>query len=179
MMARQSHFVMPTHGVRRPAFSGPSLSRFAHRGGAQYPISIAETAAIRAWNPDLQEADDRRSAVFLRPYAFARLQDQWVGLGGDGFGRAGFLLRRCSNPVMRPPTSFGTERRASTQAKGSRVMRQSTYAHTGQQSHLIQSIVRAALRNAATANTYQDALDATGAALAAIAALVRAEVRHG
>ncbi|WP_088503049.1 hypothetical protein [Burkholderia ubonensis] len=54
-------------------------------------------------------------------------------------------------------------------------MRQSTHA----QSHLIQSIVRAALRDAATANTYQDALDATGAALAAIAALVRAEVRHG
>nr|QBP63202.1 hypothetical protein E2R29_16305 [Burkholderia pseudomallei] len=41
------------------------------------------------------------------------------------------------------------------------------------------SIVRAALRDAATASTYQDALDATGAALAAIAALVRAEVRHG
>ncbi|AHI63514.1 hypothetical protein [Burkholderia thailandensis] len=58
-------------------------------------------------------------------------------------------------------------------------MRQSTHAHTGQQSHAIQSIVRAALRAAATADTYQDALDATGMALAAIAALVRAEVRHG
>ncbi len=59
-------------------------------------------------------------------------------------------------------------------------MRQSTHARTGQQSYLIQSIVRAALRDAATpASTYQDALDATGAALAAIAALVRAEVRHG
>ncbi|KGU60632.1 MULTISPECIES: hypothetical protein [Burkholderia] len=58
-------------------------------------------------------------------------------------------------------------------------MRQFTHAHTGQQFHLIQSIVRTALRDAATASTYQDALDATGAALAAIAALVRAEVRHG
>ncbi|WP_156908323.1 hypothetical protein [Burkholderia cenocepacia] len=58
-------------------------------------------------------------------------------------------------------------------------MRQPLHAHSGQQSHLIRSIVRAALRDAATANTYQDALDATGAALAAIAALVRAEVRHG
>ncbi|ARL17038.1 hypothetical protein [Burkholderia pseudomallei] len=58
-------------------------------------------------------------------------------------------------------------------------MRQFTHAHTGQQSHLIQSIVRTALRDAATANTYQDALDATGAALATIAALVRTEVRHG
>ncbi|ARK42036.1 hypothetical protein BOC60_05090 [Burkholderia pseudomallei] len=58
-------------------------------------------------------------------------------------------------------------------------MRQSTHAHVGQQSHVIQSIVRAALHDAATADTYQDALDATGAALAAIAALARAEVRHG
>ncbi|WP_186153525.1 hypothetical protein [Burkholderia gladioli] len=58
-------------------------------------------------------------------------------------------------------------------------MRLSSHAHTGQQSHLIQSIVRTALRDAATASTYQDALDATGAALSAIAALVRIEVRHG
>lgn len=58
-------------------------------------------------------------------------------------------------------------------------MRQPSHAHTGQQSHLIQSIVRTALRDAATASTYQDALDATGAALSAIAALVRIEVRHG
>ncbi|WP_162999464.1 hypothetical protein [Burkholderia sp. Nafp2/4-1b] len=57
-------------------------------------------------------------------------------------------------------------------------MRQHTHVLIGKQSHLIQSIVRAALRDAATANTYQDALDTTGAALAAIAALVRAEVRH-
>ncbi|WP_186082033.1 hypothetical protein [Burkholderia gladioli] len=57
-------------------------------------------------------------------------------------------------------------------------MRQSTHAHTGQ-SQAIQSIIRCALREAATADTYQSALDATGAALAAIAALVRAEVRHG
>ncbi len=57
-------------------------------------------------------------------------------------------------------------------------MRQSTHAYTGQ-SQVIQSIIRCALREAATADTYQSALDATGAALAAIAALVRAEVRHG
>ncbi|MDN7176705.1 hypothetical protein M0D69_01450 [Caballeronia sp. SEWSISQ10-4 2] len=52
-------------------------------------------------------------------------------------------------------------------------------AHTGQHSPLIQSIVRDALRAAATADTYQSALDATGAALIAIATLVRAEVRNG
>ncbi|WDD94860.1 hypothetical protein Bsp3421_005006 [Burkholderia sp. FERM BP-3421] len=58
-------------------------------------------------------------------------------------------------------------------------MRQFKHALTGQQSHLIQSIVCTALCDAATAYAYQDKLDAVGAALAAIAALVRAEVRHG
>lgn len=58
-------------------------------------------------------------------------------------------------------------------------MRQLTHAHSGQNPSLIQSIVRDALRAAATADTYQSALDVTGAALVAIAALARAEVRHG
>jgi len=39
--------------------------------------------------------------------------------------------------------------------------------------------LRDALRAAAIANTYQSALDVTGAALLAISALVRAEVRNG
>jgi len=58
-------------------------------------------------------------------------------------------------------------------------MRQLTPAHSGQISSLVQSIIRDALRAAATAPTYQDALDVTGAALVAVAALARAEVRHG
>lgn len=52
--------------------------------------------------PNLDRRTTRRSAVFLRPYAFARLL--WAGLGGDGFGRAGVLSSRCSNPVVCPPT---------------------------------------------------------------------------
>jgi hypothetical protein len=52
-------------------------------------------------------------------------------------------------------------------------------AHTGQNSSVIQSIIRDALRAAATADTYQSALDVTGAALVAISALVSAEVRNG
>jgi len=39
-------------------------------------------------------------------------------------------------------------------------------------------IIRPVLRDAATADTYQSALGATGAALVAISALVRAEVGH-
>lgn len=58
-------------------------------------------------------------------------------------------------------------------------MRQLTHAHTGQNPALIQSIIREALRGGAMADTYQSALDATGAALVAIAALVRVEVRNG
>ncbi|MFL9871359.1 hypothetical protein [Paraburkholderia megapolitana] len=58
-------------------------------------------------------------------------------------------------------------------------MRQSCLAPTGQTPSLIQSIIRDALRTAATADTYQSALDATGDALVAISALVGTEVRHG
>ncbi|WP_204375696.1 hypothetical protein, partial [Burkholderia pseudomallei] len=80
---------------------------------------------------------------------------------------------------MCPPTPVWNRDAGLNVNRRGRTMRQSTHAHTGQSFPLIQSIVRAALRDAATADTYQDALDATGAALAAIAALVRAEVRHG
>jgi len=58
-------------------------------------------------------------------------------------------------------------------------MHQLTPAHSGQSSSLVQSIIRDALRAAATAPTYQDALDATGASLVATAALARDEVCHG
>ncbi|WP_185735417.1 hypothetical protein [Burkholderia sp. Bp9099] len=44
---------------------------------------------------------------------------------------------------------------------------------------LIDQITRDALRNAALARTYQESLDIAGAALVAIAMLVRMEVRHG
>ncbi|WP_321921665.1 hypothetical protein [Burkholderia sp. BCC1998] len=44
---------------------------------------------------------------------------------------------------------------------------------------LIDQITRDALRNAALAHTYQESLDITGAALVAIAMLVRMEARHG
>jgi len=59
------------------------------------------------------------------------------------------------------------------------MLRQSPLAHTGQNSSLIQLIISDALRAAATVDTYQSALDVTGAALVAISALVRAEVRNG
>ncbi len=122
-------------------------------------------------------ADDRQCAVFLRPCAFARLF-QWVGDGGEASAcrcrRSGLQTLLSARP---PQLQWGAGFRNDN--VGGRILRQFTHAHTGHQSHLIQSIIRAALRDAATADTYQSALDATGAALVAIAALVRAEVRHG
>ena len=44
-------------------------------------------------------------AVFLRPYAIARLL--WAGLGGDTFGYAGFRYVRFANPALCPPAPFG------------------------------------------------------------------------
>lgn len=122
-------------------------------------------------------ADDRQCAVFLRPYAFARLFNGWAMVGRLRPAGADVpVFQPCYLPAH-PIWKWGAGFRNAN--VGGRILRQLTHAHTGPQSHLIQSIVRAALRDAATASTYQDALDATGAALAAIAALVRAEVRHG
>ncbi|WP_371142388.1 hypothetical protein [Burkholderia cepacia] len=50
-------------------------------------------------------------------------------------------------------------------------------AHIGQTQSTIE-IIRAALRDAATAPTVFDALDVTGDALRRLAELARAEVRH-
>lgn len=177
MTARQSHFVITAHGGRCPAFSGPTLYRFAHRDGAQYPVRVADTEATGFGSPIVP----RRTTAAVR-FFYVRVPSRASTINGWAtVGRlrpAGSLGRRSSNPAVCPPTPFGSGERVQP-VQGGRAMRQSTHAHTGQQSHVIQSIVRAALRDAATASTYQDALDATGAALTAIAALVRAEVRHG
>ncbi|QTO49937.1 MULTISPECIES: hypothetical protein [Burkholderia cepacia complex] len=144
-------------------------------------MNVAETTAARASRLDMQKADYRLPAVFFRPCAFARLL-QWRALA-EGTP-SGVPVSFCAGPRTPKPCACHHRFAAvmagfETAAKGGRILRQSTHAHTGQQSDVIQSIVRAALRDAAIASTYQDALDATGAALAAIAALVRAEVRHG
>jgi hypothetical protein len=149
----------------------------AQLGGAQYPACVAETTANRIGVRELKKADDRRLAVFFRPHVSARLQ--WSGLGGGAFGHAGFLFRRYANSVMCPATPIGVGAGFDTREKGGRTMRQFTHAHSGQNPTLIQSVIRDALRAAATADTYQSALDITGAALVAISALVRAEVRNG
>lgn len=59
------------------------------------------------------------------------------------------------------------------------LMRANTPVRPEQSQSQIHKIIREALRAAALAPTYQDALDLTGAALRAVADLSRAEVSHG
>lgn len=181
MMHTQSHFVRVRGGtfgslrVTTPLAGAIQMVPVARIGAAQYPAGVAETTATGFGSPEML-ADNRRCAVFLRPRAFARLQ--WAGLGGEGFGPAGAnvpVFQPChvpAHPIWKWEAGFQPN-------VGGRAMRQFTHAHTRQNPALILSIVRDALRAAATADTYQSALDATGAALVAISALVRAEVRHG
>ena len=199
MMRVQSHFVSATHSrmrtfrrlavgllvggvfVAMPRDALPSqvisLGLAPVRGG-QYPAGVAETTANRIGVRNSKRADDRRLAVFFCPHVIAR--PQWSGLGGGAFGHAGFLFRRYANPAMCPATPIGVGGRVRYPEKGGRSMRPVLpLAHTGQNSSLIQLIISDALRAAATVDTYQSALDVTGAALVAISALVRAEVRNG
>lgn len=62
----------------------------------------------------------------------------------------------------------------------SETMHQPSHARTGQDTTtLIQQITRDAIKRAAVARTYADALDITGAALLAVAALAKMGVQHG
>jgi hypothetical protein len=145
--------------------------------GQQYAPTVGETTSTGFGSPKAL-ADNRRRAVFLRPHT-KYSPFQWAGLGGEGFGPAGAnvpVFQPCqvpAHPIWKWEAGFNPN-------VGGRTMCPiSSHARTGQSAPLIESIVRDALRVAATADTYQSALDATGAALVAIAALVRAEVRHG
>ncbi|MFM0058691.1 hypothetical protein PQR64_24000 [Paraburkholderia phytofirmans] len=86
----------------------------------RYSGHIAETAAT-GFGDLRMLADNRRSAVFLRPYAFARPYDQRVGLGGETLGSAG------ANVPVRQPRSvpahpFGDGERAFNINVGGRTM---------------------------------------------------------
>ncbi len=73
--------------------------------------AVAKTNAT--WFGD-QTIDGGRTAtlaVFLRPYAFARLF--WAGDCGEGFAPAGCPSSRFANPAFCPPTPFGDGTRAS------------------------------------------------------------------
>jgi len=121
-------------------------------------------------------ADNRRRAVFLRPYAFARLFN-----GRALVGRASALpvpTFRSANPALCPLTPFSSGQRAFDTNVGGRTMLHHIPARPEQTQSPLE-IIRAALREAATAPTVYDALDVTGDALRRLAEIARAEVSHG
>lgn len=84
-----------------------------------YPADVAETTATGFGDP-IMMADDRRSAVFLRPYAFARLFNGWAWAGRP----SGLPVPSCrfANPVQCPPTPFGDGTRVFLSHDGGRTM---------------------------------------------------------
>ena len=158
--------------------SGTNSPGLACGGGAKYPAGVAQTNATGFGSPTCN-----RRTTAVRRYFFVRTPLRASICGWALAGRASALpVSYCAGlptlPCARPPhLEVGS---GLNPAIGGRTMlRQSPLAHTGQNSSLIQLIISDALRAAATVDTYQSALDVTGAALVAISALVRAEVRNG
>lgn len=121
MTSHQSHFGVVKGTASRPRHatdSALSLSRFAHCGGAQYPVTVAETTAAGRGTPN-PKADNRRTGGI---FSSARLRAP-SSMGGPWRGRlrpCRFPLVRCSNPVMCPPTPIGTGERVVAKPKGVR-----------------------------------------------------------
>ncbi|WP_230417491.1 hypothetical protein [Paraburkholderia polaris] len=96
----------------------------------RYSVLVAETTATRFGDLRML-ADNRLSAVFLRPYAFARPYDQRAGLGGETFGSAGANVPvRQPRPV--PAHPFGDGKRAFNPNVGGRIMLRRTPARSEQ-----------------------------------------------
>jgi hypothetical protein len=83
-------------------------------------------------------------------------------------------LRRSLNPALCPATPFESGSRVTEPSKGGRTMRQALARP--EQPKSPSEIIRAALRAAALAPTYIDALDITGDALRRLAEIARVEV---
>jgi len=173
MMRSQSHFVRAASPFAGAIQAGP----LARIGGAQYSAGVAETTAHRIGVRERY----RRTAASVRFFYVRCLCASFNGRALAGVPSGTPVSCIAGTPTLlraRPPQLALTGRDIRTDT-GGRTMRQLTHAYSGQNPALIQSIIRDALRAAATADTYQSALDATGAALVVISALVRAEVRNG
>lgn len=155
---------MKTH---RPV---PSIGVPCKPAGMAYTSSVAETT-VTGFGDLTILADNRRSAVFLRPHAFARPYDQWAGLGGETFGSAGSSI-----PVRQPrsvPAHPIWRWEAGSNSILEAAMRQHPHAQTPgityrsqtQNSLRTLAIISDALRAAALAQSDRAALDVTGDAL--------------
>lgn len=139
-----------------------------------YTLRVPETAGTEIGVSKLRLADNRQLAVFFRPSPCVR--PQWSGLGGGALALAGSQSHRYANPTMCPATPIGVGSRVPNPAIGVSAMRK--IPARPEQIKTPLEIIRAALRDAATAPTVYDALDVTGDALRRLAEIARAEVRH-
>ena len=164
---------IPRTASRFPVLQAQGLARV---GGEQYPASVDETASTGFGSLIHVSAQPRRAA-FLCVSPLRAFFNGWALVGTASAVPGAYVTGLPTLPCARPPhLEVGSGITAYVRG---RTMRQSYLTPTGQNPSLIQSIIRDALRTAATADTYQSALDATGAALLAISALVGTEVRHG
>lgn len=139
-----------------------------------YTFSVAETAVTGRGNPICLW---RTTAHWRYFFVCALSRFQWSGLGRAAFGLAGSHGRRFSTPADvpgHPHVEMG--RRDLKSVRGGRTMRHISARPEQTQSPI--EIIRAALRDAATAPTVFDALDVTGDALRRLAEIAREEVRH-
>ncbi|WP_155836904.1 hypothetical protein [Paraburkholderia mimosarum] len=148
-------------------------------GGCAHPTSaytfvVAETTASEIGVSIVSVADDRHSAVFLRPYTLPLLL--WSGLGEGALAHAGSHGRRYANLALCPATPIGVGDRVYQPVRGGRYMRQALARPEQLQSSVLE-IISAALRIAALAPSDRDALDVTGDALRLLAELARTEAR--
>ncbi|MGY6154120.1 hypothetical protein [Paraburkholderia graminis] len=148
----------------------PSASRYT-------PPVVGKQPANRFGDLQLTKAQRSRAENVAFVFVSACVRLQWVGMGGETFGSAGFLGLRFANPAHCPLTPFGVGARVHKPDQGGRTVRH-IHARAEQQQSSILEIIRAALRDAATAPTVFDALYLTGDALHRLAEIARAEVRH-
>lgn len=154
----------------------------ARDAGGCAPASASYTASVVGKQPAIwigvqkdSVADDRRSAVFLRPYTLSL--HQWSGHSEGALAHAGSHGRRYANLALCPATPIGVGGWVRQPVCGGHIVRQALARPEQQQSPILE-IIQAALRDAATAPTVYDALDVTGDALRRLAEIARAEVRH-
>lgn len=158
------------HSVPTKTCCGSSIS---------LPILKPSLKQQRPWfsSWDHVSAQPRRAAFLCVSPSCASFYGR--ALVGEPNGSPGaYVTGLLTLPCARPP-HLAVGRGLITHVRG-RIMRQSPHAHSGLDvSQLIQEISRDAIRHAAVAPTYMAALDITGAALLAIAFLVKNGVQHG
>lgn len=155
----------------------PHKNLLRYRDSVAYTQAIAETAATRFDSRNHTSAQPRLAAFLCVSPSCASFYGR--ALAGEPNGSPGACVTGLSTLLCArsPHLTVGSGLTAHTRG---RIMRQPHHARTGQDTTtLIQQITRDAIKRAAVARTYADALDITGAALLAVAFLAKSGVQHG